>query len=182
MAMQSGDRSLPELTALDAHTSLVRIPPETDVPVTPRIRRLIDSAAFRRLATVSQLGLVALVYPGARHTRFEHSLGVYRNALLYLKKLNLDPRFQALVTREDQELFLVAALLHDIGHWPFCHPIEDMALGNWPRHEVVAAELLAQTDLSRLLRDDWSLDPRDVAALLARQVKTPPLRLLSTML
>ena len=54
--------------------------PELDVPLTPRVRQIIDTAEFRRLAHISQLGLVSLVYPAALHTRFEHSLGVYRLA------------------------------------------------------------------------------------------------------
>ena len=63
---------IPEVAALDARRALVRIPPELDVPLTPRVRQLIDTAEFRRLARISQLGLVSLVYPAAIHTRFEH--------------------------------------------------------------------------------------------------------------
>ena len=61
--------------------SLVRIPPGIDVPLTDRVRRLIDTPAFRRLAQVSQLGLVSLVYPAANHSRQEHSLGVFQAAI-----------------------------------------------------------------------------------------------------
>ena len=86
----SAIRELPEIAGLDSRRSMVRIPPEVDVPLTPRVRRLIDTPAFRRLARISQLGLVALVYPAAIHTRFEHSLGVYRLALLYLQQLSHD--------------------------------------------------------------------------------------------
>src|SRR6187402_1426245 len=113
--------SLPELVALDLRRHLVRIPYECDVPLTDRVRQLLDAADMRRLARISQLGLVALVYPGACHSRLEHSLGVYRNALLYLKQLAADERFTSAVRPEDAELFIVAALLHDLGHWPFCH-------------------------------------------------------------
>ena len=67
---------IPELAA-GGGRSLVRIPPGVDVPLTPRVRRLIDTPAFRRLAQISQLGLVSLVYPAANHSRQEHSLGVY---------------------------------------------------------------------------------------------------------
>ena len=99
------------MAGLDARTSLVRIPPELDVPLTPRVRQIIDAAEFRRLARVSQLGLVALVYPAANHSRFEHSLGVYRLALLYLKQLSYDQRFAAAVSPADAELFLAGALV-----------------------------------------------------------------------
>src|SRR5262249_41796388 len=119
-------RDLPEIAGLDGRQSVVRIPPELDVPLTDRVRAIIDTADFRRLAKISPLGLVSLVYPAAIHTRFEHSLGVYRLALLFLRQLSYDRRFDQIVTAADAELFLVAALLHDLGHWPFCHPIEDM--------------------------------------------------------
>src|SRR3954463_12756392 len=117
---------IPEIAGLDARQSLVRIPPETDVPLTPRVRQLIDTSEFRRLAKISQLGLVSLVYPAAIHTRFEHSLGVYRLALLFLRQLDQDPRFSAAISNADAQRLIVAALLHDIGHWPFCHPLEDI--------------------------------------------------------
>ena len=61
----------------------VRIPPDKTVPLTPRVRRLLDSSPVRRMAAVRQLGLVSLVYPGAVHSRLEHSLGVYRLSLEY---------------------------------------------------------------------------------------------------
>src|SRR5512137_928285 len=123
---------IPEVVALDTRRALIRIPPEVDVPLTPRVRQLIDTADFRRLARISQLGLVSLVYPAAIHTRFEHSLGVYRLALLYVKQLAHDERFARTVTASDVEVFIVAALLHDLGHWPFCHPMEDIRLPSVP--------------------------------------------------
>ena len=103
-------------------------------------RRPPSSAGWPRF---SQLGLVSLVYPAAHHTRFEHSLGVYRLALLYLRRLAHDERFAELVTPDDAELFIVAALLHDLGHWPFCHPIEDIRLPSVPEPRAVRQQLPA---------------------------------------
>ena len=142
---------IPEVRGLDARRGLIRIPPETDVPLTPRVQRIVDAADFRRLARISQLGLVSLVYPAAHHSRFEHSLGVYRNALLYLKQLSHDPRFTEVVSVEEAELFIVTALLHDIGHWPFCHPLEDIRDQKVPRHEHLAAEFIHGSTISTLL-------------------------------
>lgn len=173
---------LPELQALEKGRSVVRIPPETDVPITPRVRRLIDTAPFRRLQRISQLGLVSQVYPGATHSRFEHSLGVYRLALLYLKSLQYDHRFAALVDPASAELFLVAALLHDVGHWPFCHAIEDIRLPQVRRHEELANSILLHSEISQLLRADWKLDPQLVADFLAGKLDAPHWRLLSKML
>lgn len=174
--------SLPEIAGLDHRRSMVRIPPELDVPLTERVKRLIDTAAFRRLASISQLGLVGLVYPAANHTRFEHSLGVYRTALLYLKQLAHDERFAAVVGPEDAELFLAAALLHDVGHWPFCHPMEDMHLAALPRHEMLAASFLLGDELSQVLRTDWGLEPRPVLDLLSGNPSGPAAKILCSLL
>jgi uncharacterized protein len=173
---------IPEIAGLDARRGLVRIPPELDVPLTERVRRLIDTSEFRRLARISQLGLVSLVYPAAIHTRFEHALGVYRLALMYLKQLSYDERFAATINAADAELFIVSALLHDLGHWPFCHPIEDIHLAGVPNHEQFASGFLGDGALAEALRDDWRIDPRDVTALLCERATTAKGRILSSML
>lgn len=173
---------IPELAALDARRSLVRIPPEIDVPLTRRVRQIIDSADFRRLARISQLGLVSLVYPAAHHTRFEHSLGVFRLALLYLRRLAHDERFAANITPDRAEVFLAAALLHDLGHWPFCHPIEDIHLPSVPSHELFANSFLLEGEIGDVLRHDWGIQPRDVVALLSEKPRDPASRILQSML
>jgi HD superfamily phosphohydrolase len=158
---------IPEIAGLDARGGLIRIPPELDVPLTPRVRRIIDTPQFRRLAKVGQLGLVGLVYPGATHSRFEHALGVYRLALLFLKRLAHDVRFAEAVSPRDAELFIAAALLHDVGHWPFCHAMEDLHLPGVPTHEAQAGKLLGEAELADALREDWGLEPAEVTALLS---------------
>jgi HD superfamily phosphohydrolase len=173
---------LPEIRALDSRRHLVRIPHECDVPLTDRVKQLLDAAEMRRLARISQLGLVALVYPGACHSRLEHSLGVYRNALMYLKQLAGDERFTGIVRPEDGEMFIVAALLHDLGHWPFCHAIEDMALPGVPTHELFANSFLLEGEIADTLRDDWNVQPRDVTALLSEKPRDTRQRILQSML
>jgi HD superfamily phosphohydrolase len=175
-------RDLPELEALHASTGVVRIPPETDVPLTPRVRAIVDAAEFRRLAQISQLGLVSLVYPAANHTRFEHSLGVYRTALLYLSRLSHDERFTAAIKPIDAELFLLAALLHDLGHSPFCHPIEDLRLPQVPQHELFANSFLLEGDIADTLRNEWSVNPREIVSLLSEKPRTLKGRILSSLL
>ena len=173
---------IPEVAALDTRRELVRIPPETDVPLTRRVRQVIDTAEFRRLARISQLGLVSLVYPAAIHTRFEHSLGVYRLALLYLKQLANDERFNRAIRPEDAQVAIVAALVHDLGHWPFCHPIEDMQLPSVPSHELFANSFLLEGELADVLRHDWGINPRDVVALLSEKPRDTASRILASML
>jgi len=160
---------IPEICGLDARQHLIRIPDQLDVPLTPRVQQLIDAAEFRRLARISQLGLVALVYPAAHHTRFEHSLGAYRMALLYLKQLFHDSRFAAAITPRDAEVLIAAALLHDLGHWPFCHAIEDIDLAGVPKHELFANSFVLEGEIGDTLRSEWGINPRRVVALLSEE-------------
>ncbi len=173
---------IPEVAALDARRSMVRIPQEIDVPLTDRVRRIIDTPEFRRLARISQLGLVSLVYPAAIHTRFEHSLGVYRLGLIYLKQLAGDQRFAEVIDPKRAELFIAAALLHDLGHWPFCHPLEDLQLPNLPTHEQFAGRFLLESELADVLRDDWGIEPGDLVALLTEKPRDVASQVLQSML
>lgn len=173
---------IPEIQGLDARQQLIRIPDQLDVPITPRIQRLLDTAEFRRLARITQLGLVSLVYPAAHHSRFEHSLGVYRMALLYLKQLSHDPRFAELIGVADAERLMVASLLHDIGHWPFCHPLEDLRLPDVPTHEQFAARFLEQGQVAETLRTLWRIEPADIVSLLKSRSPDPRSRVLGSIL
>lgn len=175
-------RDIPELIELDRRQQIIRIPPQIDVPITPRVRQIIDTAEFRRLARISQLGLVELVYPAAHHSRFEHSLGVYRVALLYLQRLSHESRFCELISRHDAEVFIAAALLHDLGHWPFCHPIEDIELPGVPQHEMFANSFLLEGEIADTLRDDWGINPREVVALLSEKPRDKRSNILHSML
>ena len=178
--------NIPELLGFDSQNGTLRIPPEFGVPLTERVRRIIDTEPFRRLAKITQVGLVSLVYPGARHTRFEHSLGVYRLALLLLKRLNHVPDFTNRVSQHDAERFIVTALLHDVGHYPFCHLIEDIRIEGLPHHEALAAARIGhsieQSELAELLRKDWNIEPSEVINLLDGKTETSVDRLLATML
>jgi HD superfamily phosphohydrolase len=158
---------IPELASWRRGGGLVRIPPGVDVPLTPRVRRLIDTPAFRRLAQISQLGLVSLVYPAANHSRQEHSLGVFLAAIEYLDRLAANERFSAAVTPADGELLLTSALLHDVGHWPFGHPIEDLHLPDVPKHEQLARRAIVEGEIGEVLHSQWGIEPSNVADLLS---------------
>jgi HD superfamily phosphohydrolase len=173
---------IPEVGRWRAARGLVRIPPGVDVPLTERVRRLIDTAAFRRLAHVSQVGLVSLVYPAANHSRQEHSLGVFLAAIEYLDRLAADERFAAAVAPQDAEMFLAAALLHDIGHFPFGHPIEDLHLPVIAGHEQLARHHILQGEVADVLRRDWRLEPANVADLVSGVAQNSTQRILRSML
>ena len=77
---------------------------------------LVETPELQRLSNIKQLGLAHLVFPGAHHTRLEHSLGAFYMAKMLSESLPLDP---------DEKLVLMcAALLHDVGHGPFSHTLE----------------------------------------------------------
>lgn len=169
---------LPEVHSLYRSGSLVRIPPAQDVPISSRVSRLLDTAPVRRLASISQLGMVSLVYPGATHSRLEHSLGVYHNALRVLARLAgvgdvsspadslIDSLADSLIGPRQAEAFVVASLLHDVGHWPFCHPIEDMRIKDLGEHEGRIEHWIESSELADCLDQDWQCDVGDVIDLL----------------
>ncbi len=174
---------IPELSADKA--SVLRIPDQLDVPVTSRVLRLIDSPAMQRLRNVTQLGLVAKVYPGATHSRFEHSIGVYALAVRVLRQLcQVEKAFFGELDETTAEAFLVAALLHDVAHWPYCHPIEDMQLDWVPEHEVLARQLICDSELTSIIQQDWATSPESIAEFLAptAAAENPAARVLQNVL
>lgn len=175
--------NIPELAGTSAAAGVIRVPNEQDIPFTSRVRAIVDTPEFQRLRHVTQLALTSQVYPGAIHTRFEHALGVYHNALQYLWQLGSDQRFAAVVSAHDAEVLIVAALLHDIGHWPFCHPIEDLALDGMPPHEAFAAEFLGpDNQLTRVLQAEWNVQPHEVIEVLTGRAEDSSLRLRQSIL
>src|SRR6187401_3043558 len=101
---------------------------------------------------------------------------------MYLKQLASDERFTSVMRPEDAETFIAGALLHDLGHWPFCHAIEDIALTGVPTHELFANSFLLEGEIADTLRDDWNVQPRDVTALLSEKPAGSRQRILKSML
>jgi len=83
--------------------------------------RLIDTPEFQRLRRIRQLGFSEFTFPGATHTRFSHSIGVYHNARRLMKVIE---KFESNFDQQKEKVFLLAALLHDVGHGPFSHAFE----------------------------------------------------------
>src|SRR3954469_14066703 len=108
---------------------------------------LIDTPAFQRLRYVRQLGLAFLVYPGATHSRFEHALGTYHLARRTLTLFEDQDDF-AMIDRDECMLTRIAALLHDIGHYPFSHALEEIGAMH---HEDVARPLITAGGVAALL-------------------------------
>jgi hypothetical protein len=99
---------------------------------------LIAHPWFQRLRRIKQLGLTHLVYPGALHTRFNHSLGamhLMQEAMHTLRRKGIK------IKKEEREAVTVAILLHDIGHGPFSHALEH-SIVHGIDHEVLSEELM----------------------------------------
>jgi hypothetical protein len=108
----------------------------------------LDTAAVQRLRYVRQLGHAFLVYPGATHSRFEHALGAYHLARRAIA--TLDERGDLADIDEEERLAVrLAALLHDIGHYPFSHALEE---AGFPHHEALGAARLHAGELGDVLR------------------------------
>ncbi|QCW99804.1 HD domain-containing protein [Aggregatimonas sangjinii] len=109
---------------------------------TPLIFELIGHPYFQRLRRISQMGLSYLVYPGAHHTRFHHALGsmhLMQEAIQLLRFKEIE------ITKQEEEGLLVAILLHDIGHGPFSHAMEN-SIASEVDHEDIS--LLFMEDLN----------------------------------
>lgn len=131
---------------------------------------LLDAPAFQRLRYVRQLGLAHLVYPGATHSRFEHALGAYHLAQQTVRVL-MDAGAGAAVPAEEPGIVVAAALLHDIGHYPFSHALEEIGV---PHHETVAGPLLADGVIGEVLRREFAPDaPARVLALVRGESDSP---------
>ncbi len=127
--------------------TIVRDPLWNNIPLDGDALRLVDTAVFQRLRYVRQLGLAFLVYPGATHSRFEHALGTYHLAgrtLALLRERGELARLPA----DECAVVLAAALLHDVGHYPFSHALEEMGALN---HEEVARPLILEGEIAQVL-------------------------------
>lgn len=149
---------------------IIRDPVWNNIRFDPLAFELIDTPAFQRLRYVRQLGLAFLVYPGATHSRFEHALGTYHLARRVFTLLEDQSDF-ASVNREDIQLTRLAALLHDIGHYPFSHALEEIGAMH---HEDVARPLICEGEVAEALRRELGDGaPERVHALICGTSSSP---------
>ncbi len=135
----------------------IRDPIHGFIELEPDELRIVKHPVFQRLRRIKQLALAYFLYPGATHTRFEHSLGVYELAKQICNNLGLN--------KEITKIIRVAALVHDIGHGPFSHVSED-SLKKFTKinsddevediHELIGWDIIRSADdlLPGELKDD----------------------------
>jgi uncharacterized protein len=134
---------------------------------------IVDSAAFQRLRYIHQLGLAHLVYPGATHTRFDHAIGVYHLAQKALRLLHLRGELKSIGERE-RRIVAYAALLHDIGHYPFSHALEELEQDRIPgHHEALVGRFLSDSDVRAALVSIIDDGPAAVEALVRGESNNP---------
>ncbi|KAL0351001.1 UNVERIFIED_CONTAM: Deoxynucleoside triphosphate triphosphohydrolase SAMHD1 [Sesamum radiatum] len=134
----------------------------------PLCLKFIDTEQFQRLRELKQLGMAHMVYPGAVHSRFEHSLGVYWLAGEAVHKLKIQQGSELGIDRFDMQTLKLAGLLHDIGHGPFSHLFEreflpEVLKGSEWSHEQMSVEMV-----------DYIVDEHqiDIDAETVKRVKT----------
>lgn len=146
---------------------------ETD-PIDALAWRLIDTPEFQRLRRIRQLGVSEFTFPGAVHTRFAHSIGVFHTArtlvgVVKREMKRLKKRFET----PKSEVALIAALLHDLGHGPFSHTFEGVqaSRGVKRRHEQWTADIIRNPDgrIRALLEAHRTGFTDEVAGLLEKE-------------
>ena len=135
----------------------IRDPVHGYVKLDDLAQALVGTHQMQRLRWIKQLGLANLVYPGANHTRFEHSLGAYHLARVLADHLGLE---------EDEKLNVsAAALLHDIGHGPLSHATE-AALSPYLRNEHESVIELLNKGMLKDVMAEQGLRPREIQSII----------------
>jgi HD superfamily phosphohydrolase len=161
---------IPEITSIGSVHSIAhngRLSHFTD-----RAYKIITHPCFQRLQHLNQLGFVDFIYPDGRHSRLSHSLEAFEMAREVACQLLDDADFRLHIRSEDVNLFLCAALLHDIGHYPLTHVIEDLK-GVKEDWQVADDFLELKLDswgknLNELVKDQWDLDTSQIVRLIGK--------------
>ncbi len=136
-------------------------------------RKVVDSVPFQRLRHIKQLAMTYLVYPGAVHTRFEHSLGVMELASrvydVITKQENVHSDLKGIVPNARmlqywRTVLRMAALCHDLGHLPFSHAGEKELLAEGWNHEKLTLAIVHHKSMAAAW-SDLKVSPKDVAKI-----------------
>jgi hypothetical protein len=142
------------------------------IPLTQVELKLVNHVLFQRLNHIKQLGAAYRVFPGAQHTRFSHSLGVMH----IMDRILGSPNLFAHIPVEDRQKLRVAALLHDIGHYPFSHVIETVMTEHHTigerKHEKLGEYVLAKSSIADILKAN-NLDPLEIGQIVTGQSPEP---------
>jgi HD superfamily phosphohydrolase len=169
-------------------------PVHGDIGLSELETKIIDTPTFQRLRRLKQLGLASMVYPNASYSRFTHSLGV-----LYIasRVIEIFKKRKLITDEEDIQKHRIAALLHDIGHYPYSHLMEridweqhiaryleridqngtdgDPQISPYPTHEKLARLIVTKREDIRQILQQAEIDPEEIAALIEGEHPGPNL-------
>jgi HD superfamily phosphohydrolase len=158
------------LDHLDEYDEPIRDPVWKHIHLSRGLLKIIELPPFQKLGRIKQLGPAYLVYPGATHTRLAHSLGVFHVAKRMIASLvrrdglgESGSGSEAHFTLDGVKAFLCAALLHDVGHFPFAHSLNDLRV---TEHEALTADWILG-ELARPIRNAFGADPEMVASIVS---------------
>jgi len=140
---------------------LVKDPVHGYIVLDEDMLRIVDSTAFQRLRRISQLPFVYLVYPGARHSRFDHSLGCMHLARMFGEKLGLDEYKLKVLT--------IAGLVHDLGHTPYSHLLETLLREKGLTHEDMTLRILEEDNEVSSSIEKCGVSVKDVESILEKR-------------
>ncbi|MHB1096553.1 MAG: HD domain-containing protein [Gemmatimonadaceae bacterium] len=150
--------------------TFIRDPLWNNIRIDGPFLRLADTPVVQRLRYVRQLGLAHLVYPGATHSRFEHALGAFHLANRTLRRFQEAGMLDGMPP-DEAAVVAAAALLHDVGHYPFSHALEEIGAMH---HEAVAEPMITGGEVAAILRSEIATDaPERVFALMRGESDSP---------
>ena len=146
--------------------------------------KIVGSPAFQRLRYIRQLAFTHLVYPGAEHSRFAHSMGVMEFAtkifeILMTKHLGSKLKWSKARVNRNRQMLRIAALLHDTGHPPFSHASEELLPGI--SHEEISRRFMLDDPIASFIEEfkrDLNISPADVAGFFSSKNIDPDVSLL----
>jgi len=135
------------------------------VHITDLEKDLIDTRVVQRLRRLRQLAGAEYVYPGANHTRFEHSIGVMYLAGVLAESLPVE------LSEEDVQMVRIAGLLHDVGHGPFSHIYESLSIKYLEKtHEDLTRWIILESELADIL-SDAGYSPQKISKLVTGDMR-----------
>jgi HD superfamily phosphohydrolase len=139
------------------------------VYITEQEKEIIDSFPVQRLHRLRQLAGAEYVYPGANHTRFEHSIGVMYLAGRVTENSNISQR----ISKDEAGMIRIAGLLHDVGHGPFSHVFEHLLVKELDKtHEDMTRWILTKSELKDILHK-IGYNPEEIGKLAIGTLHTP---------
>ena len=133
------------------YTVPVRDPLWKHIYLSPGLRKITYHPEFQKLGRIKQLGPASLVYPGATHTRLNHSLGVFYLSRRILKSILFSEGCPGYLTLKGVKSFLCASMLHDIGHFPHAHSFMELPLKD---HEDLSGKIIRDSGIGEIIESE----------------------------